>query len=349
MFDYCPNLKELQPYGAEELNWECKLDANESPFPLPPLVRERIVDRLDYLAFHRYPDSEGRDLRSALAEGLGLTMQQVAIGNGSSELLLALCQLFGGPGRKIAYLTPSFSMYGIYTRISGSEALAIPLPPGAPFDREAVVQAVREQDVKLLLLCNPNNPTGAVLEQDDIAYVLEQVNCPVVVDEAYYEFYGKTSRPLLERCSNLIITRTFSKAYGLAAARAGYLLADPAVVRLLDKVLIPYHVNALTQLTAETVWLMRDQFEAGIRQIVVERERVAAALASVEGLEVFASETNFLLLKASDAAAVNKKMQEASIGVRVLGGALNGFVRVTIGSPLENDAFLKAIKGGGAA
>ncbi|WP_346354809.1 histidinol-phosphate transaminase [Azotosporobacter soli] len=345
MFDYCPNLEKLKPYSVDEADWDIKLDANESPCNLPPLVRERILERMDYLAFNRYPDIEGRDLRVALAEGLGLTWQQVAIGNGSSELLLALCQLFGGPGRSIAFPTPSFSMYGIYAQVTGSKALSIPLALEEVFDRDAVVAAVRKEDAKLLLLCNPNNPTGAVIDQEDIEYILTQVSCPVVVDEAYYEFYGKSSIKLLGEYENLIITRTFSKAYGLAATRAGYLMGNPEVVRLLEKVLMPYHVNAITQIAAETVWLMRDQFEATIRQIVVERKRMADALKELPGIEVYPSQTNFLLLKVAAHKICLENLAAAQIAVRAMGtGVLTNCLRVTVGTPIENDAFLTAMR-----
>ncbi len=345
MFDYCPNLEKLKPYSVDENNWDVKLDANESPANLPPLVRERILERMDYLVFNRYPDIEGRDLRVALAEGLGLTWQQVAIGNGSSELLLALCHLFGGPGRGIAFPTPSFSMYEIYAQVTGSVALTIPLAIGEVFDKEAVIAAVRQADAKLLLLCNPNNPTGAVIDQADIEYILTQVSCPVVVDEAYYEFYGKSSVKLLGEYKNLIITRTFSKAYGLAATRAGYLLGHPEVVRLLKKVLMPYHVNAITQIAAETVWLMRDQFEATIRQIVVERKRISDALKSMSGIEVYPSQTNFLLLKVAAHKICQEHLAASQIAVRAMGkGVLERCLRVTVGTPIENDAFLTAMR-----
>ncbi len=345
MFDYCSNLEALKPYTIDDSVWEVKLDANESPFNLPPLVRQRLMERLDYLAFNRYPDMVGRDLRVALAETLVLTWQQIALGNGSSELLLALCQLFGGPGRTIAFPTPSFSMYNIYAQVTGSTALAIPLQLGAEFDAETVVEEALKVDAKLVLLCNPNNPTGAIIEREKIEYVLRELNCPVVVDEAYYEFYGQSSLDLLAEHKNLIVTRTFSKAYGLAAVRAGYLAADSEIIRLLEKVLMPYHVNAVTQLSAETVWLMRDQFAAGIRQIVVERERMAAELKKIPGLEVYPSATNFLLCKMKDCQNVLKRLAQAQIGVRGMGGgALADCFRVTVGAPFENDAFLRALR-----
>lgn len=345
-WNFRPGLKTLKAYQIEEKDWEIKADANESPFNLPPLVRERILGRLDYMPFHRYPDSEMRELRAQIAEQLGLTIQHVLIGNGSSELLLALCQAFGGPGRSIVFPAPAFSMYPIYAQLSDSQPVAVKLDENFYLEPAAVVQAARDANASLVLLCNPNNPTGSVMSQADIEAIVSQVECPVVVDEAYYEFYGETSLALLAKYPNLLITRTFSKAFGLAAARVGYLLADPAINQELKKVLMPYHVNALSLLSAEIVWQMQDEFVPLIKQVVQERKNLAISLAELPGVKVYPSETNFILIKLQQAAELAAALAEQEIAVRSLGNGpgLENCVRITVGSPMENETLLQEIR-----
>lgn len=341
-------LQTLKPYSIDEREWEVKIDANESPTNLPPLVQERVISRLSFLPFNRYPDMGMKSLRELIADSFAVTMDNVLIGNGSSQILETLSYVFGGPGHSIVFPTPSFSMYGIYAKLSDSQGVPVSLEPDYSLSRDKILQAAARSNANLIIICTPNNPTGNIVPLADIEYIVDNAQCPVVVDEAYQEFYdGPSAISLLKKYANLIVARTFSKAYGLAGARVGYMLACADLVSTVGRAMMPYHVNSLSLTAAEVVYQMRDEFTAGIRQVVAERKRIAGFLAEVPGITVYPSETNFLLIKVDDAQALSGYLAERGIGVRIFNTApgLIGCMRVTVGTPVENDAFLQAVKG----
>ncbi|SDF35536.1 histidinol-phosphate transaminase [Sporolituus thermophilus] len=349
-----PGLEVLQPYTIDDREWAIKLDANERPAPLPSLIQAAVRERLSGLAFNRYPDMAMRSLRQKIAAVSGLAADNVLIGNGSSELLAALCYTFGGAGRGIVYPWPSFSMYGVYAKLADSAAAPVALGEDFGVDAAAVLAAAERHSSGLIILCNPNNPTGSVIPPAVIEKIVAAAPCPVVVDEAYYEFYGQSALPLLKQYTNLIVVRTFSKAYGLAAARVGYLLAASAIVSMVGRALLPYHVNALSLVAAEAVYDLRQELEPGIRQIIAERERLAGELGRLPGITVYPSATNFLLVKAVDGKRISAGLAACGIGIRDFSAApgLAGCLRITVGTPAENDAVLKvmaAITQGGTA
>ncbi|MDF2634664.1 MAG: Histidinol-phosphate aminotransferase [Pelosinus sp.] len=346
MFDYRPGLEKIKPYSVEEKEWDSKLDANESPNNLPPLVHERVMNQIEYMAFNRYPDIGMLDLRALIAEAFATTVQNVLIGNGSSEILLALCQTFGGLGRSIVFPVPSFSMYGTYAQLTDSQAVPVTLNEDFSLSPEKVVEAAEQSKAKLIILCNPNNPTGTIIPKEDIEYIVSRVQCPVVVDEAYYEFYGQSAVNLMKKYEHLIIARTLSKAYGLAAIRVGYMLANTEIVSMVDRVMMPYHINALSLITAQVVYQMRDEFMPIIGQIIEERKRLAVSLAAIEDIIVYPSETNFILIKTKKAQQLSAYLSEKNIGIRDFSTAplLINCIRITVGTPLENDTLCKAIK-----
>lgn len=345
IFDYRPGLENMKPYSVEEKEWDIKLDANESPNNLPPLVWERVMNQLEYLAFNRYPDMAVRELRAQIAENFNTNVQNVQIGNGSSEIIMALCQVFGGAGRSIVFPVPSFSMYAVYAQLSDSQPVPVRLNEDFSVSRDKVLAAAEESNAKLIILCNPNNPTGTVMPHEDIEYIVSQAKCPVLVDEAYFEFYGESAVDLMAKYENIIIARTFSKAYGLAAARVGYVLGTASIIAMLDRVLMPYHINSLSLATAEILYQMRDEFMPSLEQIVAERIRLAAALEGIAGIKVYPSETNFLLIKTAKSKELGEYLSSKNIGIRdfsVVPGLIN-CIRLTVGTPLENGNLLKAI------
>jgi histidinol-phosphate aminotransferase len=345
MMDFRPALSGLKPYSVEEKEWEVKLDANESPYNLPPVVRERVINRLSYLAFNRYPEMGMRDLRELIAANFGVATGNVVIGSGSSEILAALCLAFGGSGRGIVFPVPSFSMYSVYAQVADSKLVPVALAKDYSLPKEQVLTAAKENNGQLILLCNPNNPTGTATPLEDLEYIVSRAACPVVVDEAYYEFYGQSACSLLKTYKNLIIARTFSKAFGLASARVGYMLADEALTAVVNRVLMPYHVNALSLAVAEVVYQMRDEFAPLISQIVAERDRLIRILKAIPELTVFDSNTNFLLIKSAKTEKILKLLEQRGVGVRAFGGNphLQNCIRITIGSPRENEKMVQCI------
>lgn len=340
-----PSLIELQPYSAESEEKQIRLDANECAGGLPAKVQDEIANALGRVDLHRYPDILMSELRKAIAAGFSLTPEHIMIGSGSSELLQAICHVFGGLDRTIVFPAPSFSMYGIYVRLSDSKGEPIALELDYSLSAVKVIEAANRTKASLVLLCNPNNPTGTVMPQTDIEAILQGVECPVLVDEAYYEYYGQSSVNLLSNYPNLIITRTFSKAYGLAGARVGYMIARPGMIDAVHKVLMPYHVNALSLAAAGVVYANRQAFAAGIRETKAERARLTEALLKMPGITVYPSEANFILLRADHAGELNRLLDSRGIGIRYFGQApgLRDRLRVTVGMPAENDAFLQAI------
>lgn len=344
---YRPGLDALPIYTIDEREWDIKLDANESPTNLPPLVRERVINRLSYLAFNRYPEMGMLGLREQIAAEFQVKADRVLIGNGSSEILIALCHALGGEGRSIVFPTPSFSMYGIYAALADSDPVPVNLA-SADFSLppDKILQAAKASKANLIILCNPNNPTGTVMPLEDIEDIVSQADCLVVVDEAYHEFYGgQSAAGLIGQYDNLVVTRTFSKAYGLASARVGYMLADPHVAQMVNKAMLPYHVNALSLAAAEVVYQMRDEFKAGISQTVMERKRMSESLHKITGITVYPSATNFILIKLEQAQDLNNYLAERSISIRDFGTApeLTNCLRISVGTPVENDTLLQAV------
>ncbi|SMC47607.1 histidinol-phosphate transaminase [Sporomusa malonica] len=345
MFMPRSGLETLKPYSVEEVDWPIKLDANERSTDLPPAVKAKVIENLRALPFNRYPDISALSLKTVIADGFGLTAANVLIGNGSSEILEALCFAFGGAGRSIVYPTPSFSMYGIYVKLADSQPVPVELNADYTLDADKLLTAANQAAASIILLCNPNNPTGTIIPPEQIEYIVANTKSLVVVDEAYHEFYGKSSVDLLGKYTNVAIARTFSKAYGLAAARVGYLLAPEEIAQTIGKVLLPYNVNALTLATAKTVFAMRQEFAASLAENSSERERMTAALSAVSGLTVYPSQTNFLLVKSDNAAALAARLSARGIGVRDFSTApgLAGCIRIGVGTPAENNAVLEAV------
>lgn len=343
-----PGLLQLPVYQAEVRTAGILIDANERATDLPDAVRRAVMERLGRISFNRYPDMGMSALKAALADGLGVTPEEVAVGCGSSELLAAACHVFGGPGRKIAYPVPSFSMYEVYVCLAESEALPMALDGEFKLDVPAACKMISQEQPSLIILCNPNNPTGTVMTPEELRPILETASCPVVVDEAYIEFSAAAS--LLrwrKEYPNLIIMRTFSKAYGLASARVGYLTAETELTALFGRFLMPYQVNSMSLAAAETVYAMRALFTDEISRLKVERERLARALNEL-AIKVYPSGTNFLFVRLKDGAeatALAVYLHRHGVVVRDFSRSplLHG-LRITVGTPDENDTLLAVVR-----
>ncbi|MCX7779757.1 MAG: histidinol-phosphate transaminase [Negativicutes bacterium] len=335
----------LKPYAVDEAAWRIKVDANEMPDGFSPDIAEQVNKAMTKVALNRYPEIAAISLRQLLAADLGVEPQNVLVGNGSSELLGACCYAFGGRGRCIVYPSPSFSMYEVYARLADCEAVPVELTPEFQVPAEKVIEAAQKKAASLVILCNPNNPTGTVMSAADIEYIVRSLDCPVVVDEAYYEFFGESCLSLLPKYGNLIVARTFSKAYGLAAARVGYLVGGSEALAVIGKVLLPYHVNALSLAVAEAVYRQKTAVLAAVQRIVAERERMAQSLGAMDGITVYPSQTNFLLLKTDRTPELTAAFSRQGIGVRDFSKypGLAGCIRITVGSERENRAVISTI------
>lgn len=343
---YRTGLKDMPSYDVVERDWNIKVNANESNLNMPPMVEERLMARLSSVAFNRYPNEQVETLAQQIAVNFNLSKENVLIANGSSEILEKLFFAFGGRGRKIVYPQPSFSMYKIYAKFSASTGVPVDLKEDYTFDAAAFVDAVKESRASLAVICSPNNPTGTKIPLADIEYVAKNIECGFVIDEAYVEFDGGTAVGLMKEYPHMMVARTFSKAYGLASARVGYLLADKKIIEMVSKACMPYHVNVLSAVTADIVYQMRDEYVPRIQMSIAERKRMSELLKQIDGMEVYPSVTNFILVKHPKAVQINEYLEKIGIGVRSFGNAprLTNCLRISMGTREENDTWYKAIK-----
>ncbi|MEV7015428.1 histidinol-phosphate transaminase [Streptomyces sp. NPDC093991] len=348
-------LRGKSPYGAPQLDVPVRLNTNENPYPLPEPLVERIAERVREAArdLNRYPDRDAVELRTRLAAYLTKTAghpvapENVWAANGSNEVIQQLLQTFGGPGRTALGFEPSYSMHGLIARGTGTGW--IPGPRGEDFslDLPAAEKAIAEHRPDVVFVTTPNNPTGTAVPADVVCalYDAAQAARPsiVVVDEAYVEFsHGDSLLPLLDGRPHLVISRTMSKAFGAAGLRLGYLAAHPAVVDAVQLVRLPYHLSAVTQATALAALEHTDTLLGYVEQLKAERDRLVAELRSL-GYEVTDSDANFVQFgRFPDSHAVWRQILDR--GVLVRDNGVPGWLRVTAGTPSENDAFLDAVR-----
>jgi histidinol-phosphate aminotransferase len=325
-----------------------QLASNESPFQPHPEVVEAIKRAAS--AMNRYPDPGATLLRRRIAERYEVEPGRVAVGNGSCEILLAAAEALCEPGAEIVYAWPSFSMYPYLSALSGAREIRVPLATGDVHDLEAVAAEVTAA-TQLVLVCNPNNPTGTHLPAAEVAAFCERVpqHVTVALDEAYVEFQTHddpdATLHLLADFPNLVLLRTFSKVYGLAGLRIGFAIGSAKFRAAVDAVRQPFSVNAIAQAAAAEAILHQDDVEKRVAQTIAERLRVEEALHEL-GLDTAETQANFSWIDLGDAdeEAVVAGLGERQIAVRpgaALGGP--GHVRVSYGTPTENDRFLSAL------
>ena len=347
MLSYRNELDKMPSYDGVEKNYRIKVNANESTMSLPPLVEERVINRLALLAFNRYPNEEYHSLVEQIAKNFSVDTSQILLGGGSSEIIEKVFHAFGGAGRKVVFPQPSFSMYKIYAKAAESDGVPFNLDKKFNLDIDAFIKKIREVGATLAVVCNPNNPTGNALTPAQVEKIAASIDCAFLLDEAYVEFYGRSAVDLVAKYPNLLVARTFSKAYGLAGARVGYMIAQAEVTRMVNKTFMPYHMNTLSLVTADIVYQMRDEFVPRLQMIVAERNRMAEELKKFSGVEVFPSETNFLLIRLDKAADLKDYLESLDIGVRYFAPTAFGLkncLRISIGMQQENDEVLAAIK-----
>jgi histidinol-phosphate aminotransferase len=338
----------LRRYGLEAA---VKLASNESPFPPLPQVERAISEAIGGL--NRYPDGAGRALRSALADLHGVDVSQVVLGNGSCDVILLAGQALLDPGTTLVHPEPSFSLYPHLSAAAGAEAVAVPVDDLGRNDLDAMAAAVDER-TRLVILCNPNNPTGGYVAAGAIERFLDRIpdDVPVLLDEAYHDFVTETDRgrgiSMARSRPNLMVLRTFSKAHGLCGLRIGYGVGGESWIRAIEAVRQPFNTNTLAQVAALEGLRHLAETERRVGETIRERERVAGALRGM-GVAFTPSQANFILVspngdRATDGTEVHERLLANGVIVRD-GAALGcaGRLRVSIGTPHENDAFLAAL------
>jgi len=339
-----PGLREVEPYQAPQLEVRARLNTNECPYPLPEGFLEDLAMAVRQLQLHRYPDREATRLREALAQAAGHVPEGTWVANGSNEVLLQLLLAYGGPGRTAVVFPPTYVLHERIAWTAHTEVTRVPLGPGFLLGAGEVERALALRP-QVAFVCSPNNPTGNAQPLDVVERLAAALDGLVIVDEAYVEFGGESALPLLGRHPNLVVVRTFSKAFALAGARIGYCLATPEVVEDLRRVRLPYHVSALTQAAGLAALRHREEAQAILGDVRRERDRILAVLRAMPGVEAFPSDANFVLFRPPrPAAEVFRGLLDRGVLVRDLSDAVEGCLRVTAGTPAEVDLFLEALE-----
>jgi histidinol-phosphate aminotransferase len=340
------DLAGLVPYGAPQLDVPVRLNTNETPYPVPQDVLDDMAEAVRRLQLHRYPDREAVELREALALHAGHGVEGTWAANGSNEVIQQLLMAFAGPGRSALVVEPTYAMHSLIARATGTRLISRVQPRDLPITAEVAAELVAEAAADLTFWCSPNNPTGEASGPETLAAVCRAAPGLVVVDEAYGEFGRSHAPELLGDHGNLVLTRTFSKAFRMAGLRLGYLLADPSVVDGLRLVRLPYHLSAPTQALALRALAHVGRVMDHIVVIERERERLAAAMTALPGVEVLPSDANFLCFAAGvEPKRLWRGLLDRGVLVRDVSGypTLDRHLRVTVGTPEENDAFLRAL------
>ena len=353
--DQLPLREELRgrnPYGAPQLDVPVRLNTNENPYPPPPELVAELVREVELVAptLHRYPDRDVVALRTELAQylsratGVELGMANLWAANGSNEILQQIFQVFGGPGRTAVGFEPSYSMHPIIASGTRTEWLQTPRRADFSLDVSAAAKLLRDLAPDLTMVTSPNNPTGNSIEPDELVELVEAAPGIIIVDEAYAEFSDRPSAVTLlaEHADKLIVSRTMSKAFAFAGGRLGYLAAAPAVVDALALVRLPYHLSVLSQAAARVALRHADATLRLVDLLRTERDRVMEALAKM-GYRVVPSDANFILFgEFSDAKQAWRQFLDR--GVLIRDNGIPAYLRVTVGTEQENDAFLQAAK-----
>lgn len=342
-----PAVRALRAYSLSPHRASVKLNQNENPWDAPAKIKEEVLRRFAARKWSRYPDFVPVSLNERLAEFARWKPDGVIAGNGSNELIQALLMVTVAAGKTVLISEPTFALYRQVATVLGGEVESILLTDSLKYDAEALQKTVAERQPDVTIICSPNNPTGCVIDDYDLRSLLRLAHGLVVIDEAYHEFADHSVVPLLNEHENLIVLRTFSKAMAFAALRTGYLLAAPDLVCEIRKAVLPYNLNAFSQIAAEVAV---ENYESELRPLVTaiifERERLFVELSKIKGLAPVTSKGNFIVVKsAMDPRRIFTDLLTREILIRDVSGypMLKDHFRVSVGTPEENNQLLKAL------
>jgi histidinol-phosphate aminotransferase len=330
-----PNIRALLPYSSARDEFAGKegtfLDANENP----------------YGELNRYPDPHQHALKKELAAIKKLQPENIFIGNGSDEVFDLVFRIFCNPGRdKALIFTPTYGMYEVSAAINEVELVKLPLDRSFQLDLASIQSHFSDSKLKLIFICSPNNPTGNTMRIKDVQFILERFNGLVLVDEAYIDFaISESMLGWIEKYPNLVVSQTFSKAWGLAAARVGIAYANQEIIRLFNKVKPPYNVSEINQQAALEALRNTHIFEDRVKRILKEKERMIQALSKLNLIQkIYPSDANFLLVEVPNATKLYEDLIRRKIITRNRSTHVPNTLRITIGTPEENAALLNALK-----
>lgn len=337
----------MEGYHSPQVEVAVRLNTNEAPEAPPAGFREAMAAELSAVDWHRYPDRSYTRLREAIAAHHDVDPARVFAANGSNEVLQTLCLTYGGAGRSVAVFEPTYALHSHIARITGTGVATGERTDDFALDLGEVRRVLADAQPAITFLCSPNNPTGMVEDEATVRDVLALAPGLLVVDEAYGQFAPWSALSLVDDDTPLVVTRTYSKTWSMAAARLGYLVGPREVVAQLDQVVLPYHLDAMKQAAGRVALGFDDEMRARVAALVEERGRLVARLGDLP-VDVWPSGANFVLFRPRgvDGRAVWRRLLDASVLVRDCSAwpRLEGCLRVTIGTPTEDDAFLDALE-----
>lgn len=343
-----PELANMHAYQVPDSDGFVKLDAMENPYSLPTELRENWVSLLKGVELNRYPDPQASDLKQALrTEFLISDKHELIFGNGSDELIQMLALAIAKPGACVLTVTPSFSMYKLISEFIGVRVVEVPLTETFSLQVDKICEAINENKPSIVFLACPNNPTGTLWPIEDVEKIIQQTQGLVVIDEAYAPFSSFSMMPMVDKYSNALMLRTFSKM-GLAGLRFGWMAGAEKWLNELNKLRLPYNINALTQASIQFALENISVFNDQAKQICEQREQLLLAMQCIDELQVFTSEANFLLFKMRQSSAdkVFASLLEQKVMIKNVANnnLLKNCLRVTVGTESENEIFINALK-----
>ncbi|MFN8007083.1 MAG: histidinol-phosphate transaminase [Terriglobia bacterium] len=340
-----PEVIRVAPYTLQHFEAAIKINQNENPFDMPASIKEAVARKMAQKSWSRYPAFFPEELAQCLAVFSGWTSEGILIGNGSNELIQATLLVTVEKGKRVVIPQPTFTLYKLMTTILGGDCEEVFLRQDLQFDVPKLQQAARQADVTVL--CTPNNPTGTAFGLDELRAIAEAARGLVLVDEAYHEFGRTTAVPLLRDYENLVVLRTFSKAMAMAGLRVGYLLGHPKIVKEIAKAKLPYNLNVFSMVAAQEAAEQFHLLKPQIDLLIKERERVLQELNQIPAIKAYPSQANFIAFETERSPhALFEALYAEGILVRDISRypMLSKFLRVSVGTPAENDAFLKSLR-----
>lgn len=340
-----PNLLSMDAYVVPQDADMVKLNQNESPEDMPRTMKQQILERMQTVNWNRYPAGDAGSLIEAIAAYTNFPATGIMVGNGSNEVIQTLIHGTCDSHHTIVTVQPGFSVYKRVAEVMNVSVVEVPLGHGFSFDVQALIEA--GQKARIMFLAIPNNPTGTTLDANEIRHIAGNVPCIVAIDEAYYEFSGQSAQPLVGELDNIVILRTFSKALRMAGLRLGYMLGPEFLIKEFKKARLPFSVGLFQQVAGEVILKNRSLWFDSAAQTIQEKNRVLAALEKIEGIRAIPSHANFILFETQKIQAEDMFAELRAKGVllRYFGrGRLENMLRVTIGTPEENEIFLLAIE-----
>ncbi|MEJ6721948.1 histidinol-phosphate transaminase [uncultured Ilumatobacter sp.] len=340
------DLRALQGYHSAQVDVRIRLNTNESPEPPPTAFRDAMAAEVSNIEWNRYPDRAAVALREAIAESHSVDVAQVFVANGSNEVLQTVLLAYAGPGRTVATFEPTYQLHAQIARVTGATVVEGQRADDFTLDPNEVERVITGSQPHVVFLTSPNNPTGLVEPMERVRQILDLAPGLVVVDEAYAQFSDWSALELIDEDTPMVVTRTFSKTWSMAGARLGYLIGPSWLVAELDKVVLPYHLDAVKQIAGRLALRFASDMDDRVRQTVAERTRISSTLADL-GTTVFPSGANFVLFRPDghEGRAVWQGLVDRSVLIRDCSGwpRLANCLRVTVGTPDENSAFLDAL------